>query len=114
MNRTKDIDYEKYNLIYAKMTPKKIEKLFYDYMDTLIENTFGFNAEITVTLVADNVYIHLDGDVEKRSFLMGKEGRNLEAMRGVSRLFARRNHMYININLKTDGLAKNYTNQSEE
>jgi len=114
MNRTKDIDYEKYNLIDAKMTPKKIEKLFHEYMDTLIDNTFGFTAEITVTKVADNIYILLDGDVEKRSFMMGKEGRNLEAMRGVARLFARRNHMYININLKTDGLAKNYSDQPEE
>lgn len=72
-----------------------LEALFKTYMENLILDTFGFMPKVTVVQQVYNVYnITLDGDDTERRMMMGKGAANFQILKGMVRLFARKNQAY--------------------
>ncbi len=77
---------------------QETEKQFHDYLEVLLGSTFGFVPQINVSMPsAQTVQIMVDGTDEQRRMIMGREGKNLTALKMVIRIFARRRNCYAYI-----------------
>lgn len=72
-----------------------IEKEFEKYTKEIIRLTFGFEPQVTAIFPSDTtVQLNLDGSERERRLMMGREGNNLRAIKGLLRVFSKTNNRF--------------------
>ena len=86
------------------MTEQEIRQ----YLTLIINSTWGFIPSIEVNFpTAGTVQVFLDGSPAERSDLMGKESRNLHAIKQLLRIFSRKRGVFSYIYIKPPQDEKN-------
>lgn len=68
------------------------EKYFRAYISQIIELTFGFTPIVIIDFPSKNtLQVTLDGEESQRAQMMGREGKNLHALKMLFRIYAKRN-----------------------
>ena len=77
------------------MTSYNFEQLFVTYITQLVEITYGFTPQVSISMPdPTKVAIVLDGNEIERSMMMGRKASNFKAIKMLFRTFCRR-HGYF-------------------